>query len=872
MLDLTSLKNNQKVLEREYWEKTLKGIRFENPLKDYTITTDMAYQAVMDSYCIVFPAELQQSLSKIASNTKAAHILLLTALGIHIQKYTSTQSVCVFTPVYKDASQHGQVENEVIPVVVRPFKGYSFRDLLGHVKQEFIQGSNYSSYPLHYMLGIDPIVIQRQPVVGCCMKELHCITQFEPLLVDLLFVFSLEDTPTLTVQYNTDKFTAGYVQRLGDAFCALTGSLMQEAAVDIAQLDLFKNAPERQLLQQFNNNVVSWPEDATVVELFEKQVDKTPDDIALICGESILSYRELDQRSNQWAYYLTGHGVGAGQLVPLFMDRSLEMVIAILAIFKLRAAYVPIDTNFPEDRVQYMLSDTDAKVLITQLRFKNILKNIVGVDILMMDEQEQYWSALGKDRITVKPATNELVYMIYTSGSTGKPKGVLIENAGMLNHLYAKINDLELDHTSQVAQTASYTFDISVWQMFSALLVGGKTVIYTDDLIFSPLQLLRTIDRDEVTIWECVPSYLATVLALDAKLPAFSYLRKILVTGEAVSLGILERWFSVYPGKCVVNAYGPTEASDDICHYAMEQVPVYNHVPIGRPVQNMKIYVVDDNGQLSPIGVKGELCVSGVGVGRGYWKDPVKTDRSFVINPFETDEGYRMYKTGDYAYWLPDGNIAFLGRIDEQVKIHGYRIELQEIENVLTQQPGVRQGVVMAREDENGNKRLVGYVVLEEGVDREDISRALSLQLPEYMLPRHWVELSELPVTTNGKIDKKALPDVSIAAAVIYNAPSGESEEKMVEVWAEVLGVGKHLIGVNRNFFELGGNSLKILQLITILNEEFGYKLVITDIFSNPTITSLLNFLENNNNETESYKEEVAEELSGMQDLFNQLD
>lgn len=871
MLDLTSLKNNQKVLEREYWERALKGVRFENPLKDYAVAADAIYQPIDASYNIVFPAALQESLSRVAPNAKAAHILLLTALGIHVQKYTATQPVCLFTPVYKDVVS-SSAGNEVVPVAVGSFRGKSFRDLLGSVKDAFIKGINYRSYPIQYILKTDTLSIGQQPVIGCCLEELHQITQFESLPVDLLFTFSVEHSPMLTIGYNAGKFSKGYIERLADSFYALVGVLIDHVAIDVAQLDLFNTAKDRELLQGFNNNVVDWPEHSTVVELFEQQVDRTPDSIALVCGTEMLSYRELDQRSNQLARYLALRGVTAGELVPLVMDRGVEMVLAILSILKLRAAYVPIDINFPVDRIQYMLSDTEAKLLISQQKFSHVLDKLKVVDIVKLDTEAIYWNVLESDRMVAKPVAKELVYMIYTSGSTGRPKGVLIENAGMLNHLYAKINDLKLDHMSQVAQTASYTFDISVWQIFSALLVGGRTVVYTDDLIFSPLQLLRAIENDKVTIWECVPSYLATVLALDAKLPVLECLDKVLVTGEAVSRGLLEKWFSIYPGKCVINAYGPTEASDDICHYAMERAPLYNHVPIGKPVQNMKIYVVDDTGHLCPIGVKGELCVSGVGVGRGYWKDQVKTDRSFIANHFDPDGAYKMYKTGDYAYWLPDGNIAFLGRMDEQVKIHGYRIELQEIENLLTQQPGVRQGVIMAREDENGNKRLVGYVVLEEGVDKDAIADALSRLLPEYMLPRHWVEMSILPVTANGKIDKKALPDVSIKVAAVYHAPSGESEEKMVEVWAEVLGVDKHLIGVNRNFFELGGNSLKILQLITILNEEFGYQVVITDIFSNPTIISLLNFLENNGSDTESYKEEVAEEISGMQDLFNQLD
>jgi amino acid adenylation domain-containing protein len=518
-----------------------------------------------------------------------------------------------------------------------------------------------------------------------------------------------------------------------------------------------------------------------------------------------------------------------------------------------------------------MLADTDAVYLLIHARYRSLLSTVTGVEIICIDELPDQIRSYSTHRPDGGPVPGDVAYMIYTSGSTGKPKGVLIEHGGMLNHLYAKINDLQITASSVIAQTASYTFDISVWQMLCALPVGGKIIIYKDALILSPVELLRSLDKDKVTIWECVPSYLSSVLSLNVVLPELKSLDYVLTTGEAVSKSLVDKWFRSYSDKRLVNAYGPTEASDDICHYVMDSVPEYNTIPIGKPVQNTKIYIVDRTGNLCPLGVKGELCISGIGVGRGYWRDTEKTDRSFVKNPFE-EVGFRMYRTGDLARWLPDGNIDYIGRIDEQVKIRGYRIELQEIESMLLQQPGVEQGVVVAKEDGKGLKRLLGYVVLKDGADKGLIEEGLSAVLPEYMIPRQWIELKALPLTSNGKIDKKALPDVEIVVGEDYIAPSSELEEQLVEIWAGILKLDKTVISINKNFFELGGNSLKILELASVMNQSFTSQVTVANLFSYPTISLLVDFLKNNNDKAAQQQEEIKEELSGMDSLFNLIE
>jgi acyl-coenzyme A synthetase/AMP-(fatty) acid ligase/acyl carrier protein len=426
----------------------------------------------------------------------------------------------------------------------------------------------------------------------------------------------------------------------------------------------------------------------------------------------------------------------------------------------------------------------------------------------------------------------------------------------MLNHLYGKINDLSIDHQSVIAYTASYTFDISVWQMFAALVCGGTTIIYNDELIFNPGKLIKSIDEEQVTILELVPSYLASVLQEDIDIP-LKHLKFLLVTGETVSQQLLARWFGhqYYKTIPVVNAYGPTEASDDICHYFMYETPVQTNIPLGSPVQNLHIYITDESMHLCPVGVPGEICVSGVGVGRGYLNRPELTAEKFITDPFTEDK--RMYRTGDLGRWLPDGNVEYLGRIDDQVKVRGYRIELGEIEHALQQHESIHQAVVVARADLRGNKQLVGYIVPAETFARDVVNAYLKELLPEYMIPSVLLTLEKLPLTPNGKIDKKALPapDAQGLSSQSYVAPRNETEQLLAEIWQELLDV--KAVGIYDNFFELGGNSLQVIRLTSSIRKKFQVEIAVRTFFQLATLELLARFIKLNQKEMEADQEDL---------------
>jgi len=452
-----------------------------------------------------------------------------------------------------------------------------------------------------------------------------------------------------------------------------------------------------------------------------------------------------------------------------------------------------------------------------------------------------------KENLVGETRPNSLMYVIYTSGSTGRPKGAMVEQRGMLNHLYAKIEVLSLSATDTVAQTASQCFDISVWQFLAALLVRGRVQIYPDAISHDPLALLQHVEAQQVSILETVPSLMRAMLETSQR-PSLQKLRWLIPTGEALPVELCQRWLQYYPHIPLLNAYGPTECSDDVTHYAIYEPPAQasRSIPIGKAISNLRLYVLDRYLQPVPIGVSGELYVGGIGVGRGYRNDAQRTAEAFVTDPFSQEAGARLYKTGDLGRYLPDGNLEFLGRVDFQVKLRGFRIELGEIEAVLNQHPAVREVVVLVREEVPGEQRLVAYVVLQEGkqVRSEELKRDLMQQVPSYMIPSAFVLLERLPLTTNGKLDRAGLPVPEWSREEqkeTYAAPVSPLQQQLVKMWNEVLGVPQ--IGIRDDFFALGGDSLQAVRLFARIEQEYGKRLPLSTLFAGATIEQVAEVL-----------------------------
>ncbi|HJT72963.1 MAG TPA: amino acid adenylation domain-containing protein, partial [Chitinophaga sp.] len=703
--------------QQDYWLKKLSGIE---PLN---LQTDHARPAVQRNNGALFISsidrELTDKVNELSRNEGVTPFMtLLAALKVLLYRYSGQNDICVGTPLAGRTQQEAEslIGFFINTLAVRSDLGHNstFNTFLQQVKNTLLEGYEHQDMPFEKV--VDAVVrtrdLSRHPLFQV-MFVLHNTPDIPVFRLgnlsvdmeemeestakfDLIFTIQAQGEELLLgVEYCTDLFLEETVAGMAEHYKQLLLSLTDDPAQQISSLNMLTSA-ERQTLQAFSTGpVIDLPPHQTVVTLFEEQVRQYPDAVAIQFEDENISYLTLHEKANQLAHLLRSKGIAADSKVPLFIDRCPEMIIAVLAIWKAGGAYVPIDPKFPEERVRYILEETEARVVITNQRSGVLLPADITAAVIMADE-EQLLMEQPRTSLHTVPGQEHLAYVLYTSGSTGKPKGVLVEHAGLLNHLLAMTEEFGMSTSTVLAFTAPYTFDISVWQMVNALVCGGRTIIYTESLIHRPDLFIRTVEKHGVTLLQLVPSYLTSVLQekTDVKLKLLEYL---LVTGEAVTVSLLEQWFAhehfgLIP---VVNAYGPTEASDDVSFYFMKQAPEVVQVPVGKPIRNLRMYVLDNNRQLCAPGVPGEICVAGLAVARGYLNRPELTAEKFVEDPF--CPGERMYRTGDLGRWLPDGNMEYIGRADDQVKIRGFRIELGEIEHALHQYPQIAQAVVVAR-------------------------------------------------------------------------------------------------------------------------------------------------------------------------------
>ncbi|MEW1748941.1 non-ribosomal peptide synthetase [Streptomyces angustmyceticus] len=579
-------------------------------------------------------------------------------------------------------------------------------------------------------------------------------------------------------------------------------------------------------------------------ELFEQRVRAHPDAVAVVHGDRQWTYGELNARANRLAHALRAAGLHRQDVVAVVTARTPDWPAAVLAVFKAGGTYLPVEPHFPADRIAAMLSRASCGLVLTEpgstTTLDQALESLPGVQRLFIDaacEESRDESDPG-----VPVAPDDLAYVFFTSGSTGEPKGAMCEHEGMLNHLYAKIDDLGIGEGQVVAQTAPQCFDISLWQLLSALLVGGRTLLVEQEAVLDVGRFLDTIVDGRADVLQVVPSYLDVVLSFLEQHPReLPSLRCVSVTGEALKKELVERWFAAGPRIRLVNAYGLTETSDDTNHEVMDRVPDGERIPLGRPVNNVHLYLVDAHLSPVPLGAPGEIVFSGVCVGRGYVNDPERTRLAFTTDPYRP--GRRLYRSGDYGRWLPDGKLEFLGRRDTQVKIRGFRIETGEIENTLLRVPGIRDGAVVVSQRAGQGQRLVAFYSGPRPLEAGALQERLGRSLPAYMVPSafHWRE--SLPLTANGKVDKKALAALAEADDTTEDdrRPLGTpAEERLAAAWAEVLGIPQDRIGGRDDFFELGGTSLSAVKVAICLERVVSPK----DLAQHPVLADLARLVE----------------------------
>ncbi len=664
----------------------------------------------------------------------------------------------------------------------------SWTTLLSNTHRVVTELEANSAYPLDHLRNelelIDPVL---EDVFDPYGRSLDLAAE-TVLAVDLA---QDDGELVLKLRYRTDALDEGSVARIAGYHLTALAALASDPAAGHARQSLVSADEMHFLIEGLAGPRREVP-DHRLHDLFEQQVRTRPDAVAGMCGAQSLTYRELNARANRLGRALLARGLTTEGIVAVVSERDLDWMAAVIAIFKAGGVYMPIEPHFPADRIAAMLKRSECALVLAErgstTTLEAALESMTDVQTLFMDDAFREGHEDGDLGVEVKP--NHLAYIYFTSGSTGEPKGAMCEQGGMLNHLYAKVDDLGITEGQVVAQVAPQCFDISLWQLVGALLVGGRTLIIEQDVVLDVERFVDTIIDHHVSVAQVVPSYLEVVLSYLDRYPRdLPDLRCVSVTGEALTKELTERWFAAMPAVKLVNAYGLTETSDDTNHEVMERPPEGDRVPLGRAINNVYVYVVDEDLAPVPLGAPGEIVFSGICVGRGYINDPERTRMAYAPDPIRTGE--RLYRSGDYGRWRPDGKLEFLGRRDAQVKIRGFRIEIGDIESALLRVPGVRNGAIVVADRADGSKDLVAFYSGPEPLDVDRMRKQLGEWLPEYMVPSAIQWMADLPLTANGKIDRKRLRPIAAeldTAQASMEPPHTPTEKRLVSAWASVLG------------------------------------------------------------------------------------
>ena len=655
-----------------------------------------------------------------------------------------------------------------------------------------------------------------------------------------------ENSFTLIWEYSSDLFEPDTIERMVGHYFRLLEEIIADPSKRISDYAMVKERETQELLQSFNRTRRDYPQSKCVHELFEAQVEKAPDAIAVVFEDKQLTYRELNQRANQLAHDLRQQGVQPDTIVALCMERSIEMVVGILGVLKAGGAYLPIDPDSPAERRHFLLNDAQADLVLTQDKLRLSFAGLTD-EIVCLDSEWYKLLDQSHENLQHQVRGHHAAYVIYTSGSTGTPKGVVNVHSGLLNRLQWMQDAYRLTDVDRVLQKTPFTFDVSVWELLWPLISGACLVVARPGGHRDGAYLVQLIKSQQITTLHFVPSMLEVFLR-ESEVDRCTTLRQVICSGEALSYELQQRFFD-RSSAALHNLYGPTEASIDVTAWECRRDSDRSVVPIGRPIANTQIYILDPHLNPVPIGVVGELHIGGIGLARGYLNRRELTAKKFVANPFSDQPGARLYKTGDLARYLPDGNIEFLGRIDNQVKIRGFRIELGEIEFVLAQHPAIQQAVLLAREDAPDDTRLVAYMVATAGSNpsANDLRSFLQHKLPDYMVPSAFVFLDSLPLTPNGKLDRKALPAPDHSRPELddaFVAPRNPVEAILANIWAEVLKLEK--VGIRDNFFNLGGHSLLATQVISRMRNAFSIEVPLRQMFDAPTIAEMATLITEN--------------------------
>ncbi|EQB89765.1 hypothetical protein M918_18990 [Clostridium sp. BL8] len=844
-----------------HWNDQLKNLKsHEKFLWDYCDKS--LYKKCI--YKEVFDKEIGNTVSDICKNNNLLiYTFLVSTLKVTLSKYMGKNNIAIGIPCYSNQNMRGNVHiNKLLPLVSYIDPEMTYLEYMGSIKAKVLENYKNQSYLSSKILvqnGLVNDVMELSPI-SICMKGLHedidinYICESSKNELSFLLDPMKDKSIGIKIVYNSNKITEDTVKALYQSYETALIDILNNYNKKIKDIKILSQKDMEKILHEFNDTKADYPKDKTIHELFQDQVEKTPDNIAVIFEDKKLTYRELNERSNSLARVLRDKGVKADSIVGIVVERSLEMIVGIMGILKAGGAYLPIDPNYPKGRIEYMLKDSGCRVLLS----KNDLVETIEFNGEIIDLYDENLFNRGSSNLEKINNSTKLAYIIYTSGTTGKPKGAMIEHRSLVNRLNWMQKKYPITEKDTILQKTTYTFDVSVWEILWWSLVGAKVCMLTPNGEKDPMKIIETIDKYEVTTMHFVPSMLDVFLYCveeNRNNINLSSLRQVFSSGEALNFKQVSKFYKEFEtGKKLINLYGPTEATIDVAYFdcASDGKRI---IPIGKPIDNTELYILKNN-ELVPIGVAGELYIAGHGLARGYVNRPELTDEKFVDNPFE--HGTKMYKTGDLARWLPDGNIEFLGRIDNQVKIRGFRIELGEIENRLLQHENIKEAAVLVKENKDSEKYICAYVVSDKKLQELDLKGYLKETLPEYMVPAYFVQVEKMPLKTNGKLERRALPEPNLDVTLTeYEAPRNKVEETLSKIWSEILGVEK--VGINDNFFDLGGHSLKATMLMAKIHKELNKEVPLKELFKMPTIKELSQYIKNAEESPYSKIEKVEE-------------
>ncbi|HYO56341.1 non-ribosomal peptide synthetase [Archangium sp.] len=852
------------MLEKQlaYWKEKLSG-----PPPRVELPTDRPRPALRTSHGAYLPVELPHALSEalVALSRREGATLFMTLMAaLKTLLFRYTQQTDVTTGYLTAGRSRREVEGLIgffantLALRVDLSGAPSFRELLGRTRVASMEASEHQELPFDQL--VDALQLERdlsrtplfqvvfinQPpagsdggmqLPGLSLRGVNIRAENSWFDI-MLTLHDAKGALTGGWEYNTDLFDASTISRLAGHYERLLQAIVANPEQRITDLPLMTEEERRRVLEEWNDTRTEYPRERCVHELFEEQVERTPEAVAVQYEGAQLTYRELNRRANLLARRLRRLGVGPEVRVGVCLERSVEMVVALLGTLKAGGAYVPLEPSYPRERLAYMMGDARAPVVLTQERLLEMLPEHTG-QVVCLDSG---WGDIereggGEENVKGGARADNLIYVIYTSGSTGRPKGAMNIHSALSNRLLWMQEAYGLEEGEGVLQKTPFSFDVSVWEFFWPLLTGARLVVARPGGHQDSAYLVKLIEEQQITTVHFVPSMLQVFLE-EPGLEACTSLERIICSGEALPANLAERCLERL-GAELHNLYGPTEAAVDVTWWACRRGEHRSSIPIGRPIDNTRIYLLSPHLHPVPVGVRGELYIAGEGLARGYLGRPELTAERFVPDPFSGEAGARMYRTGDVARFLEDGSIEYLGRVDFQVKIRGLRIELGEIEAALAQHPAVRETVVVVREEGSGGARLVAYVVAHAGqtVHEGELRACVSGKLPEYMVPAALVVLEKLPLSPNGKVERRALPAPALRDAEDFVAPRTPGEELVAGIWAQLLGVPR--VGRHDNFFALGGNSLRATQAASRLRNAFKAELPLRWIFEAPTVSAL---------------------------------